>query len=160
MVHIPLGRISCMMRTRWRLFKANVGYICSATIRRPRRPLIRSYWAAKSSHIHYPTCMTNDTEWIGPVIVWRHSPHLNTSKGGCRHRRGEAGRQASASFIISLIGQCPRQCTAYNVCPCTVAVCIGQCPRQCTAYNVCPCTVAVLHTDVDQGYTLMLTKWV
>jgi hypothetical protein len=53
--------------------------------------------------INYPNyymILINDTEWIGPLIVWRHSPrpHLNTSnwvKVDCRHRRGEAGRLAS-----------------------------------------------------------------
>jgi hypothetical protein len=97
MVHIPFGRISCMTLTLRRFFNANVGYICSwrviihpwfATIRTPRRPLICQQQSdpialgSKIFTIHYPTCMTNDTEWIGPMIVWCHSPHLNTSKGG------------------------------------------------------------------------------
>jgi hypothetical protein len=47
------------------------------------------------------TCMTNDTEWIGPLIVRRHSPHLNTSKGGLQTSAWR-GRE-SASFISRLM---------------------------------------------------------
>jgi hypothetical protein len=89
MAHIPLGRISCPDVRR--CFNANMGCIFSwrliispwfATIRRPRPTLICQQQSdpigRQNLHIVIIqpnwTCMTNDTEWIGPLIVWRHSP--------------------------------------------------------------------------------------
>jgi hypothetical protein len=85
-------------RERGILFALNVAYICSwrviippwfATIR--RRPLISSnnpillggkiftYISSISIQLAWQMILN---EWIGPLIVWLHSPHLNTSKGG------------------------------------------------------------------------------
>jgi hypothetical protein len=108
MVHIPLGMISYMTRTGCfvcpdvrRFVNANMGCICSwrliippwfATIRRPRCTLIcqQNQIILGGKIFTYP--LSNPTE-----LAW----HWMNWTVNCRQRRGEAGRRASASFIIS-----------------------------------------------------------